>query len=83
MAVLGLGLGSQAVPWSASPECQAARPEKRTCALPSCEVLRTARLEFSFFDWLLGVTQERKEDALGIATERTRGRGRAQEREGG
>ena len=41
--------------------------------LPLCEGLRTRRLGFSFFSWLLRVTQERNENALRPATEGTFG----------
>ena len=44
--------------------------------LPLCEGLRMRRLEFSFFSWLLTVTQERNENALRPATEGTFGGGR-------
>ena len=45
--------------------------------LPLCEGLRMRRLEFSFFSWLLTVTQERNENALRPATEGTFGAGGA------
>ena len=53
--------------------------QEEMCALPSCEGLGTRRLEFSFFSWLLGVTQQRTEVALRPATEGTCGSGRVPE----
>ena len=51
------------------------------CALPSCEGLGMRRLEFSFFSWLLRVTQQRTKVALRPVTEEHAAEGGSQKEE--